>query len=150
MATTQQMREGEAELNRIVQWVTRRTERAGAEAMAAAPPVHPHIAGYCAEARRIAASLAQFPAGTRRRGARHMPIQRALRNAKSRVDSLDGQVRGRIGQYSRHDLDLLLGCTIAPIQAAFRGAGSRAPGSLTAMQNAALQKIQALRAAGAP
>jgi hypothetical protein len=149
MATNQQIRAGEAELSRVLHWVEHRVARSGREA-AAAPTLHPHIGQYCGMARRIAAVLAPFRRPTSLRGGRQSQLQRALRNAKSNVDSLDGLVRGRIGQYSRYDLDILLGCTVAPIQSAFAGAGSRAPGSLTAMQRAVQQRIQALAAAGQP
>jgi hypothetical protein len=147
MATTQQMREGEAELAWILRRVARGVTGRGAEAMASSP-VHPQIQQFCGVARNIVARLAPYRGG-RMRGAQIRQFGRDLANSKSDIDMVAGRVRNNLNSYSIRDLDILLGCFGSAIDQAFRSVNSRPRASLGTLRAIAAQRMQQLQA-GAP
>lgn len=148
MATTQQMREGEAELVRILRRVDRAVAEGGdggqAEAMASTP-VHPQIQQFCGVARNIVARLAPYRGG-RMRGDRIRQFGRDVESSKSDIDMVAGRVRNNLNSYSIRDLDILLGCFGSAIDQAFRSVNSRPRASLGTLRSMAAQRLQQLQA----
>lgn len=106
MATTQQMREGEAELARIARWVDRTVMRSSREAQAAAP-LHPEVASLCAAANTAAEHIRRGLAVAQRRG---QPVTRLRRRAADWLNLHSSRMLRSLGNFSPRDLDVLAGC----------------------------------------